>query len=464
MSIIKINNTYKFFGIIFLTLSMTSSNSGLMYGKDKRTLIPYRCYDHDNPFQPFTQLCSQKMVEDQTLENAIELYDRIYNEMTYNECSTYCSQAKTCDQCIGIECDISNYCYQCHLDSFDNYKHQSFNTSLDPRCTYRSLRSISRSNRMFLQCDSLQDEYPNVLRDPPCFSRRLHHPVHQAITEISHCFYLDPKAIFTLIVNESSAHPLITNPAPFTTATGLGQLTGSFVDHHSNTNFTTYDNYKNHILDILGPQCAVVKNKLKNLPKLEDSPLCRVRQGIKNCQGTRLCQRTSPYLNVFYTAMAFLEAIHYIVPKVLRSRQISIPVTSESPLYLAINSLEGQTRTMFTNLAKFQNMPQDDKNIVTELAFYSHILPTTHSFFQTYLNANQGRLPNFAQFRGANGQWVSFLKNNKHLLPQRESTQDAFIEYLYNRYSPSQIKNIGYIERGDGQRNEKTIFGACRPY
>lgn len=431
-----------------------------------------QCYNHNNPTQPFTT-CSPHIIEEDLLQKGIKQYhlnEVIQKEFVYNTCRGYCNGAKACNECTSLEdCLQSYYCYQCHLDPF--HTSNLFDFSLDPRCTYRALQNVFQSQYMFLDCRSLYDENPITRRDPPCLSQQIHYAVHQAITEIASCFQLNPKAIFALTVKESSSHPLIINPSPDSTVIGIAQITNSFLNTYNNHSVgINYDTYKYSILDLL-PQCQKVRSKLELLSQMEHTQgICTQEDGLKNCQGKNFCQRTSPYLSIFYTVMNMIAVIDQLVPQILNHRlqtNRNILLPEASPFYFALTFLEGDSQRALENLLIFQSMFQDDQNIITELMLYSHFLPyTTKQLFQKYLDElDENPIPSFTDFTGAKGQWITFLNENKQEISEDTDVQDAYIRYIYNDQNEelSLLAILQRIENRNGE-NQQPIPSKCSPY
>ena len=252
------------------------------------------------------------------IQNIIYQEDfEIQQEFVYEPCGLTCYQQRKERKCYD------NSYLQDKLDPA--YENQELNRSLDPRCTYRVLKIASNSSGHFLDCASFNDPHPKKRRrdESPCFSKRLHHAIHQSITEISSCFRIDPKLLFSIIANESKAHPLAKNST--STATGVGQLVSTYVDNYSNQSHITFDTLKDEILPQLSRQntdCRSVQNKINQFSKLEERPIC---------------QRTNHYVNMVYTMMGLVDSISQLTPTVIGGQGGSFEIPQNSPFQPLIN-------------------------------------------------------------------------------------------------------------------------------
>ena len=176
-----------------------------------------------NPLVPIAEILSHE-------DSAIIL------ELDYHKCDEeVCGTVRSCRGCTRRRaCHLDNYIENKLDASFDNQNIASLNNSIDPRCTYRALNlEYSKSYQRFVMCEDEDSRSLQITDQPPCLSQRLHYSVHTALTEISNCFQMDPKALFTLFINEGGLNPHKQSP---TGATGPGQLTGSFIKNYNNNN------------------------------------------------------------------------------------------------------------------------------------------------------------------------------------------------------------------------------------
>ena len=426
----------------------------------------------------------------------------IQQELVYEPCGISCYQKRQRRQCYD-----NTYLQDKLSPDYDN---QQLNRSLDPRCTYRALKIAQNSSGHFLDCDSFNDPQPKKRRrsERPCFSKRLHHAIHQSITEISACFRVDPKLFFSLIVNESKGHPLAKNPS--STATGVGQIVSTYVDNYSNQSHITFDTLKNEVLPSLSRQnrnCRVVQDKVSRLSKLEERPIC---------------QRTNHYVNMIYAMMGLMDAMSRLTPMVIEAQGKSFEIPQNSPFQTLIDRYEddldeekakririrnnlrdarqgdagfrirgpleqrrGRIRQMesdlrdnnsnrrnlagkgrfFRNLARFQGLDANDKKLVSELSLYWYMLPRTKSLFQTYAD-DRGSLA-FEEFTGPNGQWIKFLsiEEVRRKIGTGKRQQDHFIGYVYNpRETSSGSSSIMRGTLNHLEQQPPRIPYRCRPY
>lgn len=426
----------------------------------------YQCYDHNNIFQPFKQCFSSPIEKDdlQKLAQEYQLFEVIDKEVTYGRCHRSCRRVKACEECQNAQdCEKSHYCHQCHLNSSQDF--QVFDLSLDPRCTYRSLQKVFDASHLFLDCGS-SDEYGLTLnRYPPCLSKPLHYFVHNALTQVSACFHIDARVIFTLTLKGATTHPLLITPSSRSTATGLMQITDDLVKRVN----PFYNTYKYEILDLL-PNCQEVQDHLASLSRMtEEQQQCPDRETLENCPSGPFCQKSSPYLSTFYIAMGYVTAINDLLPQLLNHRQEHIEIPEDSPFYLALSFVEDEIKPLLENLAKFQVMSQEDQKIIIELAFYALQWPVTSLLFQIYLRhleQNQTSFPKFEDFTGSTGAWVSFLKENREQIHPEKSVQDEVIGFLYtHEEQPNHLSlsaKLQALEKSNTRNGQEPIV--CRPY
>ena len=434
----------------------------------------------------------------------------IQQELVYQPCGISCYQSGKRRKCYD------NSYLQDKLDPNNlnpSYEDQELNRSLDPRCTYRVLKIAGDTSGKFLDCDSFNDPNPEEKHqsEKPCFSKRLHHAVHQSITEISSCFRIDPKLFFSIMANESKLHPLAKNST--STATGPGQITSGYIDQYSNqSRAITFDTLKREVLPVLSRQntdCRIVQDKIAQFSKLEKRPIC---------------QRTNHYVNMIYTMMGLMDSISQLTPLVIRGQRSSFRISPDSPFggltsgygrqlgqveargskaqnllrnarggggdgefrvhgrtaqqkkevqeleaHVALNqsqerSLRGKKR-LFENLARFQELNANDRKLVSELSIYWYMLPRTKELFQTYV---EDRRPlAFEDFTGPNGEWVNFLSTDgmRGQINNNKKQQDYFIGYVYNlgeTSSGSSSMMHGLLNRIE--QKQPPIPYRCRPY
>ena len=170
------------------------------------TAFGNNCSSHNNALSDIQNIIFQEDFE-------------IQQELVYEACGISCYQKRKC---------YDNTYLQDRLDP--SYEQQELNRSLDPRCTYRVLKIAADSAGGFLDCESFNDSSPQTRsrHEKPCFSKRLHHAIHQSLTEISSCFRIDPKFFFSIMARESKLHPLAKNSR--SSATGVGQLVDTYID------------------------------------------------------------------------------------------------------------------------------------------------------------------------------------------------------------------------------------------
>lgn len=391
-------------------------------------------------------------------------------EMNYQDCDKeVCGTVRSCRRCRGRRTCYTNNYIENRLDpSFDNQNIADLNNSIDPRCTYRALNlEFAKRNQRFVMCTDEDSPKLQIIDQPSCLSKRLHHSMHSALTEIASCFSLDPKTLFTLFINEGGLHPHKQSP---TGAVGPGQLTGSFIQHYNNNNriFPSFEVYKKEIFP-LTPNCQAVLDKIKDFDKMTDQPMC---------------QRTNYYMNMVYTAMGFADYINKLVPIIMReniyprdyriSRNTAFePILDYYDEAIRSNQLYRNTsnvrefkrrRRVFENLALFQGMNTNDRNLITEVAFYAHNHPGSVHLLRTY-QRTQGGLgrDNFEGFTGSNGYWRRFLRKNRGLISENENRQNEIINNLYGprtngELAKSQIRVIEEGHSGDLPKIE------CGPY
>ncbi len=439
------------------------------------------------------------------IQNIIYQEDfEIQQELVYEACAVSCYKKEKCYDNTYLQDRLS-----------PSYENQELNRSLDPRCTYRVLKIAGNSSGGFLDCDSFNDNNPQVRRrsEKPCFSKRLHHAIHQSITEISSCFRIDPKLFFSIMARESKLHPLAKNST--SSATGVGQLVSTYIDQYSNqSQRITFDTLKREVLPALSRQnrdCRTVQDKISRFSKLEERPIC---------------QRTNHYVNMIYTMMGLMDSISRLTPLVIKGQRGSFRISEDSPFHnliseyeynldqkdaentriqsalTAANQGDGEYRIraqtpeqkarevqrlqshlqhsdnevrglrekkyFFENLARFQELNVDDRNLVSELSIYSHMLPRTTELFQTYVDDRRSLA--FEDFTGLNGQWVNFLSAGgiRRQMGVGKRLQDYFIEFVYSPgesspgSSPSASMMHGLLNRIEQQ--EPDISHRCRPY
>ena len=338
---------------------------------------------------------------------------------------------------------------------------QDFNQSLDPRCTYRALKEFSncggkRQDGCFVKCESYSGD-PEFTKTAPCVSRRLHHSIHQAITEVSSCLQLDPKTLFSLFLNESGVNPSVRSHSD---ATGMGQITETFIEEINKS----FDLYKDEILPALSrnplrrQSCRSVRDKISAFGKIPKDLSSQ-------------CSRTNHYTNTFYSAIDHLQRRSEIGQKMLKVRgkeTASIPENS-SFRHALESDISSKTRELFENLARLEHLDSNDHKIITELSFYSHNLPKTITIFQNYLDdPNEGHLDTFT---GPQGQWLSYLKRNKVLIDTDEKRQNEILKYIYGDSSGGGYRvrsrsfmkgQMDRIEIENKTENREKIY--CRPY
>ena len=362
-------------------------------------------------------------------------------------------------------CNSENNYFQSQIDS--SHDDGDFDLSIDKRCTYRALKRHNQCGRRkcFLKCDGpdpRDDSDVEYIRDGPCISRRLHHYTHQALTEVSSCLQIDPKALFSLFVNESGFNPL---KKSYTSAVGMGQITGIFIQ---DINQSYFDDYKNEILPALSRNpltkdaCQSVINKMNKFGKIQKTPLC---------------QRTQLDMNILYSAIHHIRSMNAITKKLLAHKNRSnIPVSENSPFrYALAGDITPRTKNLFKTLATYQTLNPNERRIITELSFYSHNLPKTITLFQTYLNDTRLEGNKLGDnFTGQQGLWRQYLENNKAFISRKENRQNEILGYIYPRKQmQGGLKvlaqederafmrgRVTEVER-EG-RNKERIY--CRPY
>lgn len=386
---------------------------------------------------------------------------RIEQEIEYEECIP--PECRNRDQTINRRACPEAY-YQEHLSpSIDESETGDLDPSIDPRCTYRALALSLRKSHRYLNCSSLDDRNPDVSRMPPCVSKRLHYSVHQALTEISSCFQIDPKALFSLLLNEGGLHPLRQNDSG---ATGPGQLTGIFIREHSDNNNLpfVYDVYKEEVFPLL-PRCRAVQDQIEDFKKLKDKPMC---------------QRTNYYINILYSAMGYVHSIQRLVPTIMRQTDRGYELSRQTAFEPAIRHYEqalasgsrnkGVLRRkaeIFKNLALFQTMTQNDQNLIYEVADYAHNAPTAIiHLFDTYQRTLGLDPDNFPNFSGGDGYWVNFLRRHRGKISQKTPRQNEVLRHVYGGKSGRGSRQLAkgqmlVVEEGDGEEDSEI---ECRPY
>ena len=360
-------------------------------------------------------------------------------------------------------CNSENNYFESQIDASHN--EEDFDLSIDQRCTYRALKRYNSCGRRkcFLKCKgpNPKNTDPEFVREGPCISRGLHHYTHQSLTEVSSCLQLDPKILFSLFVNESGFNPL---KKSYTSATGMGQITGIFIE---DININFFDTYKNEILPALSKNplakkaCRSVINKMNNLGKIQKRPLC---------------QRISLDMNILYSAIAYIRATDAITKKLLAHQNRSnIRIPENSPFRHALAAdITPRTRNLFKTLAIYQTLSPNERRIITELALYSHNLPKTVTLFQTYLNDPRENNKLGDDFTGQRGRWRQYLERNRAFISRSENRQNEILGYIYpRRQSQGGLK---VLEQNDERafmrgrmteieregRNRERIY--CRPY
>ena len=490
-------NTYKV--LIFLVFFL---NLDIAFG-DRVTVetvtVFNHCPYHNSAFRDIQNILYQEDFE-------------IEQEFVYEFCGISCD-----DKEKGRKCYDNSYLQDKLVlpenlqDKYSSYEDQRLNRSLDPRCTYRALKIAGDSAGYFLNCESFNDSNPERMSrdEKPCLSKRFHNAIHQSITEISSCFRIDPKLFFALIVNESKGHPLAKNST--SSATGVGQLVSSYVDNYSNKSHITFDMLKNEVLPLLSQQnrtCRIVQDKVNQFSKFEKEPIC---------------QRTHHYMNMIYTMMGLMDGISQLTPIVIKGQNRSFGIPPNSPFHSLINKYEGDLerekdrksrieaalidarrgrndsgevygvqgtrrlrtarelrsafehsnstinnlaakRRFFRNMARFQGLSANDRNLVSELSVYWYMLPTsTKNLFQTYVDDR--RSLEFEDFTGPNGQWVRFLsiEEIRKQMSVGRRLQNYFIGYIYSQEETS--SGSSSIMRGLLNRIERQSPRIqCRPY
>ena len=343
------------------------------------------------------------------------------------------------DNIENRRCNNENNYFESQIDTA--HDNGDFDPSIDRRCTYRALKRYNEcGNRdCFLKCEGSnpQNAQPKFVRTGPCISRRLHHYAHQALTEVSSCFQLDPKILFTLFAKESGFHPL---KKSYTKATGMGQITGIFIED-INTRF--FDNYKNDIIPALAKNpstkkaCESIIDKMNDHGKIEKFPLC---------------QRTDLYMNVLYSAIFYIKSMDAITKKLLAHQNRSnIAIPRNSPFQDALSAdTTRRTRNLFKTLAIYQTLTPNEQRIITELSFYSHNLPRTSTIFQSYLIDTREEGDKLGDdFTGIRGRWRRYLENNRAFISSKENRQNEVLGYIYPRTEGQ--GGFRRVERGGGR-------------
>ena len=480
---LRVNQQLKIYQIFIFLGFFSILNTTLADAKgphiETSTIFGKNCFSSYSPFNDLNNILYQEDFE-------------IHQELVYEACGITCYNRGRRRQCYD------NSYFQDKLDPVD--ENQELNRSLDPRCTYRVLKIADDTAGKFLDCDSFDDPNPQKRRrqEKPCLSKRLHHAVHQSLTEISSCFRIDPKLFFAIMANESKLHPLAKNST--STATGPGQLVTSYVDNYSNRSHITFDVLKEEVLPVLSRQnsdCRIVQNKISQFSKFEKRPIC---------------QRTNIYVNMLYTMMGLMDAISRLTPVALKGQEKSFSIPQNSPFQGLINKYESdlnqekdrnstiehnlrdarsrgnsaatsvrelesafdysnrQVRNLdargrfFRNLARFQGLDPNDKKLVSELSIYWFYLPNT-ALFQTYVDDRRSLA--FENFTGPNGQWINFLNTEqiRNQMGVGTGIQNYFIGYVYdpneNSSGSSSIMR-GLLNRIE--RQKPRIPHRCRPY
>ena len=437
--------------------SLKKAREDLAKFQDQKNTLEVQLRTHQRLVQ--CRQRQQELANIQAILNAEEM--KINQEIDYNEGHS--------------QCRAGNSWFQAQIPA--SHDEADFDQSLDRRCTYRILKDYTKCDtqrRCYVKCDGRppeNDTRPEYTSTPPCVSRRFHNYVHNTITEISSCLQLDPKILFSLFLNESGVHPLRRS---HTNAVGAGQMTSVFIEDIGSircsrrvnnqcvdTKPSLFDEYINETLPALsknpltGSACRSVLNKVSTFGKVKSIPAA--------------CQRTNHYMNVYYSAIHLIRSMDFIIPKVLRSRgQRNMPVPENSSFRHALGSglLGEDSRKTIENLAKFQAIDVNDRNIIIEASLYSHIMPVTRYMFSEYIN-NEGLPQRFKDFTGTQGGWVSFLKTRRDRISSREGIQNQVIQYIYRPNARSGSSGMMKEKMNKVEEANENLFRekiSCRPY